>query len=110
MPAPHSTSDPGCTCVPGAAGIQQGEPACALETGSSIAPHSSMAMAQLHPPYLTAVLHYTPTQQLREEKHHFNTYAKCYSSLRYQDILLTLSTSGADFWIGVYRKHGKHAS
>lgn len=69
--------------VQGAAGTQQGELAHALKTGTSRAPQSSMEPnVQLHLLYLTVVLHYTPTQQLRQEKLHFTTYAKHYSSLR----------------------------
>lgn len=38
--------------------------------------------AQLHPPHLTATLRYTWTEQLRQEKLHFISYAEHNSNLR----------------------------
>lgn len=83
----------------GAAAAQQGELACALKTGTSRAPHPSMdpyGTATPTLPHCSVTLHPNTTADGRKEPFQHLCQALLKSQKRYQDILLTLSTSGAD--------------
>lgn len=66
----------------GAAGTQQGELAHALKTGTSTAPRPSMEPYGTATPTLPCCGVTLRTQQLRQEKLPFTSYAKHYPSVR----------------------------
>lgn len=83
----------------GAAVTHQGEPAPALQTGSSRAAHPSMepqGTATPAIPHCAVTLHPNTTAEARKAPFHHLRQVLLKSQKMYQDILLALSASGAD--------------